>query len=89
MKESIDDLLKKDKEVNHLLQGESTKTKIKMNQKNKDDEQIIKAINDRLDNTRDKIKRMAEKSEKENKKFETGISKQKKGLDEVENYLVK
>ena len=60
-----------------------------MNQKNKDDEQIIKAINDRLDNTRDKIKRMAEKSEKENKKFETGISKQKKGLDEVENYLVK
>ena len=46
-----------------------------MNQKNKDDEAIIKAINDRMDNTRDKIKRMAEKSEKENKKFESGISK--------------
>ena len=60
-----------------------------MNQKNKDDEQIIKAINERMDSTRDKIKRIIDKSEKENKKLETGLQKTKKSLDDVENYLVK
>ena len=63
----------KDRIVNHLLTNEMTKVKIKMNQKNKDDEQIIKAINERMDSTRDKIKRIIDKSEKENKKLETGL----------------